>query len=71
MNGLAFVLLIIVAFSVLKIGVLVAYEESDKKIHLEEIQTFDQGVAAETLKEKWLANFYNLLNESKEWNTSK
>jgi hypothetical protein len=71
MIGSLIVLLLIVAFVALKPDIIKAYEDSAKKIHLEEIQTSEQEVDAEILKEKWLADFSKLFNESGKWNASK
>jgi hypothetical protein len=69
MIGLAIVLFLIVCFAS-KTDIVKAYEESEKKIHLERIQTPEHEAAVETLKEQWLTDFNKLFNES-QWNTSK
>ena len=71
MIGLAVVLLLIAALFVFKMDFVMAYHESEKKIHLEGIQTPEQKATVETLKEQWLADFNRLLNQGENWNTSK
>ena len=71
MIGLAVVLLLIAALFVFKMDFVMAYQESEKKIHLEGIQTPEQKATVETLKEQWLADFNRLLNQGENWNTSK
>jgi hypothetical protein len=61
MISLAIVLILIATTT---IGIVKAYEESEKRIHLKGIQTSEQVVAEEKVREQWLTDFNRLLNES-------
>jgi hypothetical protein len=64
MIGLAIILILIVACFALITNIIKAYEESEKMIRLQGIQTPEQKVATEELKDQWLLDFSKLVNES-------
>ena len=64
MVGLAIVLVLVIACYVSVVNIAYAYEESEKKIHLQGVQSPEQLAAGEKVKEQWLSDFNRLLNKS-------